>query len=248
MEFYHNNGFFLAKKCIKTRFLNKIENEIKNLFREDFFTLYKRDFNAFLGKANISQYLLSINELTTHQPIVKILKNLGLNNPVINTRPLVSYSHKDLSKNDMYWKVPAHQDWPSMQGSIDGVTVWIPLVELDESMGYLEVIPKSHLQGALKQKDNTVLDESSFDAKDFVPIVMNRGDVLIFNTFLIHRSGHNTSNKVRLTTHLRYDNADEESFIQRNYPHHRVDKRADGIAFPDLDTKHLINKLFVHSK
>ena len=248
MRFYHDNGYFLAKKAIKKQLLNQITNDIHKLFNGDLFEIYKNDFNRFFGTANISQYLLSVNKLTTYPSIIQILKSLGLKNPVINTRPLVSYSHKDLAKNDMYWKVPAHQDWPSMQGSVDGVTIWIPLVELDESMGYLEVIPASHLNGALKQKDNTVLDESSFDESKFIPIIMNKGDILVFNTFLIHRSGYNKSNKIRLTTHLRYDNANEESFVSRNFPHHRIDKRADGMAHPDLNTKELINNLYSTSK
>ena len=244
MTSYQKNGYLLVKKAIKKKLLNEIANDIHNLFKIDLFEIYQNDFNRFLGAANISQYLISVNKLITLPSIVDIVKDLGLKNPVINTRPLLSYSHKNLAKNDMYWKVPAHQDWPSMQGSIDGVTVWIPLVQLDESMGYLEVIPGSHFFGALQQKDDTVLSESSFDESKFVPVVMDREDILIFNTFLIHRSGCNNSDKVRLTAHLRYDNADELSFINRNFPHHRVDKRSEGVAHPDLNTKELVNNLF----
>jgi ectoine hydroxylase-related dioxygenase (phytanoyl-CoA dioxygenase family) len=111
-------------------------------------------------------------------------------------------------------------------------------------MGYLEIIPKSHLKGALKQKDNTLLHNETFDEKDFIKIKMNKGDVLFFSTFLIHKSGNNTSEKIRLTTHIRYDDAKEKSFIKRKYPHHRIDKRADGILFPDLNTKKIIKNIF----
>ena len=126
MTSYQKNGYLLVKKAIKKNLLNEIVNDIHNLFKIDLFEIYQNDFNRFLGAANISQYLISVNKLITLPSIVDIVKYLGLKNPVINTRPLLSYSHKNLAKNDMYWKVPAHQDWPSMQGSIDGVTVWIP--------------------------------------------------------------------------------------------------------------------------
>ena len=33
-------------------------------------------------------------------------------------------------------------------------------------------------------------------------------------------------------------------FVNRNFPHHRVDKRSEGIAHPDLNTKELVNNLF----
>ncbi len=248
MENYKENGYLLLEKIVPVQLLNEIKSDIQNLFKEDIFQISKRDQKKFIAIANISQYLISVNKLTTNPCIVQSLKMIGITNPVINTRPLISYSHKDLALNDMYWKVPAHQDWASMQGSIDSVTIWIPLCDLQDDMGYLEVIPKSHLQGFLPLKDDTVLKDDSFDEKEFIPIRMNLGDILIFNTFLIHRSGINKSDNIRLTTHLRYDNADEDSFVQRNFPHHRVDKRANGIVNPELDTKALVNKLFVMSK
>ncbi|QTN30431.1 phytanoyl-CoA dioxygenase family protein [Rhodoferax sp. AJA081-3] len=45
----------------------------------------------------------------------------------------------------LLWPCP-HQDYWSVQGSLDGVVVWMPLVDVDKENFPLEVIPQSHLK------------------------------------------------------------------------------------------------------
>jgi ectoine hydroxylase-related dioxygenase (phytanoyl-CoA dioxygenase family) len=179
------------------------------------------------------------------QEILSLLAELGIANPVMNTRPLVSYSSKKLAKNNNYWKIPAHQDWPSTQGSLNGLTVWIPLINITNELGPLEVVPGSHLLGKLEHIEIEGVPVLSQNNWNFLPIPMDVGDVLVFSNFLIHRSGTNlTENKIRWSVHFRYDDANESTFIERNFPHHRTDKRLPGLLHPDFPTKEVLENFF----
>ncbi len=71
------------------------------------------------------------------------------------------------------------------------ITIWIPMVDVDENNGALWVIPNT-FSDYLYNLDETNLKMRS----ELVP--MKKGDVLVFNTLLHHWSDTNYSNKNRL--------------------------------------------------
>lgn len=203
--------------------------------------LLKPGLEGFKEAANQCQYLVSLYNLACSQKVQTVLKKLGLEAPAVNTRPLVSFSHKNLASHDSYWRVPAHQDWPSTQGSLNGVTLWTPFFNVTKEMGPLQVIPGSHLLGPLDHViDHVPILKQEFSG--FIDIPLNVGDAVIFSWFLIHRSGINTSNKIRMSTHWRYDDALEATFIARDFPHHRIDMKKEGISY--IPTENDVRKVF----
>ena len=54
-----------------------------------------------------------------------------------------------------YFGLTSHQDYWSVQGSLDGVVVWIPLVDVDKEIFPLEVAPQLHLRGVPPLRDPT---------------------------------------------------------------------------------------------
>ena len=58
------------------------------------------------------------------------------------------FNHPKLAKEEVYYKVFPHQDWRSMQGSLDSVVIWTPLNQIDSDMGPLNIIPKKPFMGA----------------------------------------------------------------------------------------------------
>ena len=71
----------------------------------------------------------------------------------------------------------------------------------------------------------------------FESIPMNVGDVLIFNFFTVHRSGHNINQEtIRISAHFRYNDILEPTFIQRKMPVLRTDiynKEVETPGWPD---------------
>ena len=252
---YLKKGFYLKRKLFSEEELLTVRKEIISLFenfcnkklKEDEIIKYvfKNDFDAFLGCANLCQNLTSVYKLLTSCKIEKTLAEIGIEKSSVNTRPLISFSSKDTAKSKNYWKVNAHQDWPSTQGSLKGITCWFPLTKMQANMGYLEVVPKSHLLGYLKHENDSGIPllpkKLNFE---FEKIKMNLGDVLFFSNFLIHKSGENKSNKIRLTSHFRFDDCTEKTFVNRRFPKTRIEKRIDKILFPNFPDEKIIHDTF----
>jgi len=106
-----------------------------------------------------------------------------------------------------------------MQGSLDSIVVWVPLADVDFSLGALEVVPGSHKLGLLTTElINSFGKVDRFSDDDFISVEAAQGDALFFSSFLVHRSGVNTTDSIRWSCHFRYNNRCEETFIERGYP------------------------------
>lgn len=167
-----------------------------------------------------SSYLKMLPRITWFQNIFSALENsiqtLGISTPVIIDQPVLHVMSPDLRIPDGYYGTAAHQDWPSVQGSLDMVTIWIAITDAEVGNFPLEVIPGSHLGGLREGKPNGSVLEIECDDKDFVPIECKAGDVVFMSGFLIHRTGHGTGFRVAVSQ--RFDNAAEPTFIERGYP------------------------------
>lgn len=121
----------------------------------------------------------------------------------------------------LFW-AGAYQDFPSVQGSLDGFVIWIPLVDIDENRFPLEVILGSHKNGILPSFENNgsawEVKPECYEESDFIPAVCEVGDVVFMSNLTVHRSSQKGDDRLRLARSTRYDNTDEKSFIQRCYP------------------------------
>lgn len=263
---YLKNGYHLEYNFLE---ISEIKNSIKDIFfnycnksgnlDETLIKLYQEDINGFIGCAKLCQMLPELINLSVNSKIIETLKKLGLKKPVINTRPLLSFSSKNTAKNEDYWKIPAHQDWPSTQGSLNGITCWMPLVDVNLNLGPLEICKGSHLNGPLPHtKVGSHVNTSvpvliNKEEHEFTSFPMNCNDALFFSNFTVHRSGINlTENKIRISMHFRYDDAYEKTFMQRKYPQHKIETRATGNSLPIFPTNEFndifLNQLNIISK
>ncbi len=212
-----------VKSLFEPEQVNAVRQEIFSVFGrfgcksdQDVMCLFRDDYGAFYGCAGLCQKLPSLWGLA-----ISATKHLDMVHPVFNTKPLLMISSAYTAKSDAYWKIPAHQDWPSNLGSTNGVTVWVPLVDVDEELGPLEVSPGSHLLGSLEHEMNGVPVLKDYKG-EFVSLPVKVGDAIIFSTMTVHRSGVNKSDRIRWSCAFRYNDAAEESFIKRKYPRNRT--------------------------
>lgn len=247
INFYIKNGYLICKNLLDKNLINETKEEILQVFcyynkkkyknlEDACFNLFEKDYDSFITCAKASQKIISLKNIFFSKEILKILHKLGLKIPSINTEPIVHYSSKYTAKNDFYWKVPFHQDWPSNQGSLNGITCWIPFQKTNKKLGALELVPKSHLWGSLEHKYEgiPVIKNTNFVNKKIKIAEMEIGDVLFFNTFLVHKSGINKTKKIRLSSATRYNDLAENTFIERNYPNHpENEKRMANTNFPN---------------
>lgn len=192
-------------------------------FKEKMIRLFSEDPETFqnCGKM-IQQGLLQLYSLCTDEKLIGSLKGLGLEFPLMCTRPVLFFNHPSLAKEEVYYKTPLHQDWPSMEASLDSLVVWIPLVDVNKNNGSIIIYPGSHTLGNIS--DSIVggfasIDEEKFSWGNEVQLEAEAGDIVIFSSFLVHKSGEILDDEIRWSCHLRYTNMMEKDFISRGFPH-----------------------------
>jgi phytanoyl-CoA hydroxylase len=258
--YFKKNGYFKIKNFVKKEYIENILFEIKNIFNiqfknkniknnsfeENLITLFNSDFNTFLNCAKNCQNLFLIHNFGSSIEIYNLLKKFGIKKPNICTRPVTFINYEKTSKQKINHTIFEHQDWRSMQGSINSVVLWVPLVNINKDLGALEVSPGSHLRGLISDRVENSFgrtpDEISKKLK-FESIEVDLGDCLIFSSFLVHRSGNNITDNIRFSSHFRYNDMLEESYIDRGFPTPYKYGPDDKLLFPNLKTKKLIKNI-----
>lgn len=209
------------------------------------FRLFREDVSRFANCGKQIQHLVSLHRLSLDERILDLLRGLGLAFPNISTRPVLFFNSPHLATKEVYWRVFAHQDWRSMQGSLNSVVVWIPLHDIDCSLGALEVVPESHRLGLLATEVVERFGKvDRFADADFLPIEVEQGDLLVFSSFLVHRSGTNSTDAIRWSCHFRYNDLAEATFIERGYPHAYVYHPVDDLLTAGFPSAAAVRRLF----
>ena len=105
---------------------------------------------------------------------------------------------------------PGQQETPTEESQI--LTVWIPLVDVDEQNGPLQMVSGSHKHGLQPARRNAkgrrvpLIDVGTLGAVETQ--TMRVGDVLIFGNLTFHRSLANDSDAIRWSIDLRYSPTD----------------------------------------
>lgn len=208
--------------------------------------LFALDHDRFLGAARLAQHGLELHRLACEPTVADALKSLGMETPYFCMKPILFFNAKELAKEEFHYKSPAHQDWRSMQGSIDATVIWIALTDITVEMGALEIVPGSHRHGLYDTvEDSWYQHIEALSDDQFVPVPVHKGDALFFSSFLVHRSGDNVSSRVRWSTHFRYNNATEPTFIERKFPNPYVIYRpAKEQLFPGFPTRAELDKTY----
>jgi hypothetical protein len=191
-------------------------------FREKMVQLFHEDQTVFINCGKIIQQgLIELYSIAVDAKLLGELKSLGVEFPNMCTRPVLFFNHPDLAKEEHYYKTPLHQDWPSMQSSLDSLVVWIPLVDVSPENGSVIFYPKTHKLGNLcdsVQGGFAAITETDFSLCPLIQPEMKVGDIAIFSTFLVHRSGDILNDEIRWSCHFRYTNMLDEDFVSRGFP------------------------------
>jgi len=262
-----SSGYVVVKHMLSSENLNSMLSDIHIVFKqkfqsdgfnfqttpygrireEDMFRYYSKHQEGYIGCMRAIQKLPIFYQLATSEKFLKILKEIGMKYPIISQEPLVMLNNKKTSRRESDWKVPSHQDWRSRQGSINSVAVWMGLVDITDEVGPVQAIPKSHLKGLLPAEGDEwymhVKDEY-VNENEFVSMLIEAGDAIIFSQLLIHRSGNNKSDKFRYSLQIRYDDLFEPTFMNRNYPNIRSSLPSEGLITPNFPTSTDIKKIF----
>tara|TARA_Y100000768_G_C23891029_1_gene640139 strand:+ start:286 stop:1101 length:816 start_codon:yes stop_codon:yes gene_type:complete len=266
-EDFNDKGFIIYSKFFDKKKIDKIYNDSKNIYKTQMIKLniinnknisneefehsikilFNEHFQIFINCGKQCQHLINLWKLSLDEKLIDFLKILGIKNPHISTRPVLFSNSKHISKNKINHTVPPHQDWASMQGSINSIVVWIPLIDINQELGSIKLVPKSHKEGLLsKEKEDSFGLVKNYKETDFISFDVKQGDIILFNSFLVHKSGNNITDNIRWSCHMRYNDLDDTSFIKRGYPHSYIYKPIDEYLTPEFDTKKEINNYLIN--
>jgi hypothetical protein len=237
------------------------DNKLKHtdLLYNLLYNLYNIDneiYFSFIKQNGVFANIYNIKKLFSDNKITKILEILGYNNVSVPiTSQINLYCNFAINKNYRNGEIglDAHQDWPQTRGSINNIILWIALTDINEYNCPLLVIPKSHLEGFINGKQNThniIIDKYSDDK--YKKIVMNNGDCIILNGWLVHKTGIFENNeKIRIAITLRFNDFNDNYFISTLYKtsyNITMDRNIDQTKIPyqDIILKEYNNNKIVH--
>lgn len=183
--------------------------------------LHRADLERYLQTLRLAAKLVSVFGLYAEGGVQKLSQTLGVTLAAWQTAPVLHVMSERLRIPGGYHGVDVHQDWPALQSSLDAVTVWIPLYDVDEGCFPLEVVPASHLRGLLRGRPSKHIYEiepAELEGLQHVPLAVPRGGVALMSGFTVHRSGLQGGDRLRFAFSHRYENALEPSFVERGYP------------------------------
>lgn len=260
---YNQDGFCLVKSVVPSDYTDSYKKDFRKIFLQqldflglnydkncDIFEimqiLHSKDLKRYLATMTLSSKLFSLYQIISHKNIVNIIEDLGVNIPTWQTRPVIHCMANELKIPNGYHGVGVHQDWPTLQSSLNNITIWTPFTKVSKDNFPLDIIPRTHTKGLLdgaQSEHYFEIDQRHYNVEDFVPIECDVGDVIFMSNFAIHRSQTNGSG-FRLSVSTRYEDAGEKTFVTRNYPYTegRVVKR--DVLFPGFPSKEEVKNIF----
>jgi ectoine hydroxylase-related dioxygenase (phytanoyl-CoA dioxygenase family) len=269
-EQFRQEGFLLLRNFLDKSVVENIYREAREIFavqikrvtgrvvnidnRDEFesamFEFFEKDFQAFRNTGVTVQHSLSLHRFAVSEKITDLLKEVGIEQPVIGARPAMQFNSRFLSKDgSKHWKLDAHQDWRTGQGSLDSTVIWFPMVDAGADLGALQVIPRSHKTGLLESSTSGYQGGITADLKDedFIQTEFQVGDLLIFSAFLVHQSGNNITRNIRWSVQLRFNNLAEPTFIERGYPMAYIYKPEAELVTPNFPSVEQLETVFASS-
>ncbi|MDZ4846222.1 MAG: phytanoyl-CoA dioxygenase family protein [Chitinophagales bacterium] len=99
-------------------------------------------------------------------------------------------------------RMPVHQDWTVVDESkFCSITIWVPLVDTDESNGAIRVLRGSHKLTNTLRAPNVVSEYENVKDEiwnELETLPMKAGEAFVFNHALIHASSPNITSKERI--------------------------------------------------
>ena len=237
-----NDGYFIAENIVSEKKINSVLETIFKIyckyhpstnlyklqepwktdrFHEEMIKFRQSDPRGFSILYDSSQSSVSAIKLVSDEQIVNYAASLlGTKNTELSiTEGMIRMDVPDDKRNVAGW----HQEISYVRNN--GLVVWIPLSDITQELGPLQICPKSHHEGELKVvKVNNLpasvstvsIDEISSETIQKYPIKqveVKKGEALFFDIKLFHRSGVNTSNRIRFSCQTRYANISAKDFV-----------------------------------
>jgi len=209
--------------------------------------LKQHDQSAYLQAAKTANHLASLSQLCVSPQVMALVHDLGLLTPTIATRTVLHFMANSLAIEGGYLKTPPHQDFRSVQGSLNSIVLWTPLADVGPDDYPVVVADGSHRLGLLPSAEHVFghqIEPASIAGLDFHPVHLKRGDILVFSTLLVHATSETGGERVRIAASFRFNDAADSSYINRGLPIPYIYKADMALRTPDFPTPADMDAMF----
>ena len=217
---WNESGYILIPNFVEESFCNDMNNEVTNIIK----SIIPEDSafsHAYAGDGHIAirEMKPSPDAKNIEDEISKLFRihSRGIFNTFINNKNLCDiledilgpdvdcFLSQFIFKNSGAWGQPWHQDSSYFPFDREPqVAAWLATSEATLENGCLVVLPGSH-QESLHEHLPDDREGSNYgyteikdhDFSEEMPVVLNKGDLLLFHSFLMHKSYDNKSNTRR---------------------------------------------------
>ena len=248
---FKEKGYIVIKKFLNKSQLNNIKKEIKdiaiNQIKKFKYKVSNKDLKNILHFAmkknsnlrkeiyNLLRYSFRIRQLQSDIRILKVLKEIGLKIPLYTDIPSLRV---DFSDEEKFLRGP-HQDVGSVI-SKNCATIWLPLTDVDKTFGSIAIYETTHKKKLRKQifinKNQLINNEVSLngvDKKLRKVMKLNAGDLMIFDSFIIHESVKSQlKNNLKLNIQFIANDGDKINFNNKYYS---LKKKFDGMRKQQIE-------------
>lgn len=240
VDFYDENGFIIIKNLVSHEKLNQVNDLIAHIIKLEANknNILTSNSNELLHKimtklkentassswiyqtvncSNIFKkfiYNIGLDEIAKQLLHLDSVQSLGTVNPVVR----MDVPHD--KKNVRDWHQDSHYFLDNKNAS-DSLVVWLPFDDVEEKNGAVLVCPKSHregrlgssyVEGKIGKSEQYVTDPKKVEKYEQIVVNCKKGDAIFFNMDLIHKSGFNSSDKVRYIAQIRYTSLNKPDF------------------------------------
>jgi ectoine hydroxylase-related dioxygenase (phytanoyl-CoA dioxygenase family) len=228
-------GYLVIREFYKKEELQSLNDEINEIgsfiYQDKLFSLDKPFRKEYLEKQsefyNSLRYFTSLKKFSALDKNIKLANELGLKHPCIMNACNIRMDTPE-NKNLFHW----HQDTTYLLGSLNALTFWVPLTEVNIKNGTIELVPKTHNKGFYPFKNLKPIDELKYKRglsptdiylveepkKNVIHVEAKPGDLIVFYQMLLHRSTPTKCEYTRWSVQLRYSDLKDEKFLDSGYP------------------------------
>ena len=217
---WNESGYILIPNFVEESFCNDMNNEVTNIIK----SIIPEDSafsHAYAGDGHIAirEMKPSPDAKNIEDEISKLFRihSRGIFNTFINNKNLCDiledilgpdvdcFLSQFIFKNPGAWGQPWHQDSSYFPFDREPqVAAWLATSEATLENGCLVVLPGSHQESLHEHlpddREGSNYGYTEIKDHDFskeMPVVLNKGDLLLFHSFLMHKSYDNKSNSRR---------------------------------------------------
>lgn len=167
------------------------------------------------------QSLQSFHELAHDEAILGVVDRIFGEPLLVHPR---SIARTSLPHDDEY--TPPHQEYRLIQGSVDSMTVWVPIGDCPVSLGALRMLSGSHRAGLAPAAASSAAGGMRIDVDDDDPAWRisdyASGDAILFTSITVHGAVRNNEDVLRFSADFRYqplhDPVVEASLLPHYHP------------------------------